>query len=313
MLFDKISVDIIRKFQWPNGGTDRYASRPSVYHIAKDLHVHPAVVKSRIAEMFQSGIITGVKFYANDSYMCWNRYYILKRSGRSLQQAIIDRFKELIFVERVLFAVLRILNPTPPYSDIVEEIGITGISIIARNDADLKNKINIISNLIKVPLEDIEAMPSSSTKLIELSGIDMTIVHEVIYQDPFRININKIAKKLEIPSRTLRRKIEHLLKEKVIYEEVFLDTSKASGMLISSFILRGDVHKWLPGILLLKSLNDRLILYKNFADFSIFVFYTENFLVLEDITEKMKNFDQDVMVTYRHSSYNNPYIDYPVK
>ena len=84
-------------------------------------------------------------------------------------------------------------------------------------------------------------------------------------------------------------------------------------MLISSFILRGDVHKWLPGILLLKSLNDRLILYKNFADFSIFVFYTENFLVLEDITEKMKNFDQDVMVTYRHSSYNNPYIDYPVK
>ena len=126
-----------------------------------------------------------------------------------------------------------------------------------------------------------------------------------------KISINKIAKKLEIPSRTLRRRIEHLLEEGVIYEEVSLDTGKARGVLITSVIMRGDFNIWLPRILKLRFLSDKLMLYKNFTRFSLFIFYTESFSIIDELTSKMKDIDASAIVTYRNGSYNNPYICYP--
>ena len=87
MIFDDISKNILRRFQWPRGGDCKYVGRPSVYRIARDLNVHPKVVRLRLKELFDSGLIRGVKFYTDDAFMPWKRYFVLinKTKGVHIQ------------------------------------------------------------------------------------------------------------------------------------------------------------------------------------------------------------------------------------
>ncbi len=98
MICDEISKNIIRKFQWPRGGDCKYISKPSAYRIARDLDVHPNTVKLRLNEMFDSGLIRGVKFYADDAFMPWNRYFIMTRKTGNVPKVVYEHFRELPFV-----------------------------------------------------------------------------------------------------------------------------------------------------------------------------------------------------------------------
>ena len=98
----------------------------------------------------------------------------------------------------------------------------------------------------------------------------------------------------------------------VIYEEVSLDTNKSKGVLITSVIMKGDFHNWLPAISKSEFLSDRLLLYKNFSMFSFFIFCTETFSAIDDLITEVTRIDPGSMVTYRNGSYNNPYVDYPM-
>ena len=79
-----------------------------------------------------------------------------------------------------------------------------------------------------------------------LNGMDISIVNAMLYQDPLTMSINNMAQKLGIPARTLRRRVEKLLEDGVVYEEVSLDTNKSRGVMITSVIMKGDLHHWLP-------------------------------------------------------------------
>ena len=96
MIFDEISRNILRRFQWPRGGDCKYVGRPSVYRIARDLNVHPKVVRLRLKELFDSGLIRGVKFYTDDAFMPWKRYFVLINKTKGVQKIIYEHFKEFL-------------------------------------------------------------------------------------------------------------------------------------------------------------------------------------------------------------------------
>ena len=60
-------------------------------------------------------------------------------------------------------------------------------------------------------------------------------------------------------------------------------------------------------------LKDRLLLYKNFTRFSFFIFCTETFSAIDDLTVEVTKIDPGALVTYRNGSYNNPYVRYPMQ
>ncbi len=312
MICDEISKNIIRKFQWPRGGDCKYISKPSAYRIARDLDVHPNTVKLRLNEMFDSGLIRGVKFYADDAFMPWNRYFIMTGKTGNVPKVVCEHFQELPFVERVIFGTLYVPDSVNGSDVITVEREFSSISVIAHDDEDLEKKVDIIKGLFTRDLNIIEVMRDTPKEIRTLSGTDLTIVNAILYQDPLVMSINKLSQQLGIPARTVRRRVEKLLEDGVIYEEVSLDTNKSSGVMITSVIMKGDLHNWLPTISKSEFLRERLLLYKNFSRFSFFIFYTETFSVIDDLTAEVTGIDPSSLVTYRSGSYNNPYIKYPM-
>ena len=308
---DEISKKIIRKFQWPISEDSRFTNKPSVYKMAKEFHVHPKVIKNRINNMLESGLIRGIKFYANCRFMPWNRYFILTGSGNSFAKEAYEHFEELPFVERVIFGAIKLPNlpDTNGVANVEKEF--SSVSMIASNDSEMKKQLRNFEKVLGHGLDLVEIMNDSLQKERLISSSEQSILNAVLYQSPLSMSINKIAQELRLPTRTVRRKVTKMLDAGVIFEEVSLDTNSAKGVLLPSIIMTGNYQKWLPAINESKFLQERLLLYKNWSRFSFFIFYAETFSAVDQLIAGTRKIDPASMLTYRNGSYNNPYIRYP--
>ena len=311
MPLDEISKGIIRKFQWPMGESSRYIHRPSVYRMALEFKVHPKVIKSRIKSLLDTGVIRGVKLYADSKFMPWNRYFILCKATAGLSQEIYSYFQELPFVERVVFGTLKLPNPTDTGADSTVDTEFLSISVIASNEPDMKSKTGLLEETLGFPLDIMEVINDFQDKVKIVNAVEYSILNIILYQNPMSMSIADIAQKLSIPGRTVRRKIEKMLDDGVIYEEVSLDTSMAHGILLPSIIMVGDYREWLLPICESKFLRERLLLYKNWSRFSFFVFYADTFSTIDQIVAGAKAINPASILSYRNGSYNNPTVEYP--
>ena len=310
VMFDRISRDIIKKFQWPMDGLDRFSNRPCVYRIAKELHIHPQVVRNRLSELFDSGFINAIKFYANDRFMPWVRYHILMNQSKEITVAVVNDFESLPFVERVIVGTLRskVYGDSGKIEVTEKDFGI--VSVIAFNDDDLKRKMKLLPNCMKQDENIIEIMKSTTRKSDSISRLELSIVNGLLRQDPLKANLTKLSEDLCIPLRTLRRKVDNLIHNGVIYEEVSFNADRATGTLIVYIIMLSPYKKYLPRILQDKFLENRMLLYKNLSRFSFFIMHAANFAEVDEIEEGFRKINPHHWVAYRGGSYNNPYIKY---
>ena len=311
MPLDEMSKKIIRKFQWPISGGSHFTNKPSVYKMAKEFHVHPKVIKNRITNLLKSGLIRGVKFYADSRFMPWNRYFILTGGGKSFAKEICDHFSEFPLVERVIFGTLLMSNFAEARGNVNVEREFSSISLIASDDSEMEKQLYNLEKTIGHSLDFVEIMNDSPQKERLISPNEQFVLNAVMYQDPLSMSINKIAQELRVPARTVRRKVTKMLDAGVIYEEVSFDTDTAQGVLLPSIIMTGDFRKWLPAINESKFLRDRLLLYKNWSRFSFFIFYAETFSTVDQLIATAREIDPASMLTYRNGSYNNPHVKYP--
>ena len=310
VMFDRISRDIIKKFQWPTDGLDRFSNRPCVYRIAKELHIHPQVVRNRLSELFDSGFINAIKFYANDRFMPWVRYHILMNQSKEITVAVVNDFESLPFVERVIVGTLRskVYGDSGKIAVTEKDFGI--VSVIAFNDDDLKRKMKLLPNCMKQDENIIEIMKGSARKSDSISRLELSIVNGLLRQDPLKASLTKLSEDLCIPLRTLRRKVDNLIHNGVIYEEVSFNADRATGTLIVYIIMLSQYEKYLPRILQDKFLENRMLLYKNLSKFSFFIMDAANFAEVDEIEEGFRKINPHHWIAYRGGSYNNPYIEY---
>ena len=310
VMFDRISRDIIKKFQWPMDGLDRFSNRPCVYRIAKELHIHPQVVRNRLSELFDSGFINAIKFYANDRFMPWVRYHILMNQSKEITVAVVNDFESLPFVERVIVGTLRskVYGDSGKIEVTEKDFGI--VSVIAFNDDDLKRKMKLLPNCMKQDENIIEIMKGSARKSDSISRLELSIVNGLLRQDPLKASLTKLSEDLCIPLRTLRRKVDNLIHNGVIYEEVSFNADRATGTLIVYIIMLSQYEKYLPRILQDKFLENRMLLYKNLSKFSFFIMHAANFAEVDEIEEGFRKINPHHWIAYRGGSYNNPYIEY---
>lgn len=308
-MFDEISKKIIRRFQWPRDGDTSFFHRPSPYRIAKELNVHPKVVRSRLKEMYDSGLIRELRFYADDRFMPWKRFFLISQT-KGIAKRISDHFKEFPFIERVIYGTLYVPDSVVSDGPAVLEREFTSLSLIAVDEEDLKGKIGLLEGSDCGMMNTLEIIEDSREKVQVLSELECSIVNAILTKNPLTISLNELAIELGIPLRSIRRKVERLLHTGVIYEEVSLDTSKSRWGLVPSVIMVGQYNKWLPAISKSQFLSERLLLYKNFSRFSFFIFHAEDFSAVDDISMEIAKINPVHWVTYRNGSYNNPYVNY---
>lgn len=311
MTLDEISKNIIRKLQWPIARGSSFKNKPSVCGMAKEFHVHPKVIKTRLDNMFESGVIRGVKFYADSKFMPWNRYFILIGTGNYFAKEVSDHFSEFSQIERVIFGTLKMPDSADTLGGLNQEKDFSSISLIAADDMEMRKQMCNIEKILGHSLNVVEIINDSPKKENLISPSEQLILNSVLYQNPLSMNINKIVSQLGMPSRTACRKLTKMLDEGVIYEEVSLDTNMAHDVLIPSIIMTGNYQKWLSAINESQFLQERLLLYKNWSRFSFFIFYAETFSTVDQLIASTRAIDPACMLTYRNGSYNNPYVRYP--
>ncbi|MCL5989815.1 MAG: Lrp/AsnC family transcriptional regulator, partial [Candidatus Thermoplasmatota archaeon] len=176
MPLDEISKKIIRKFQWPISEDSRFTNKPSVYKMAKEFHVHPKVIKNRINNMLESGLIRGIKFYANCRFMPWNRYFILTGSGNSFAKEVYEHFEELHFVERVIFGAIKLPNSSDTNSVASVEREFSSVSMIASDDSEMKKQLRNFEKILGHGLDLVEIMNDSPQKERLISPSEQSIL-----------------------------------------------------------------------------------------------------------------------------------------
>ncbi|MBX8643080.1 MAG: hypothetical protein KIY10_10960, partial [Thermoplasmata archaeon] len=184
------------------------------------------------------------------------------------------------------------------------------VSVIAFNDDDLKRKMKLLPNCMKQDENIIEIMKGSARKSDSISRLELSIVNGLLRQDPLKASLTKLSEDLCIPLRTLRRKVDNLIHNGVIYEEVSFNADRATGTLIVYIIMLSQYEKYLPRILQDKFLENRMLLYKNLSKFSFFIMDAANFAEVDEIEEGFRKINPHHWIAYRGGSYNNPYIEY---
>ncbi|MBX8634789.1 MAG: hypothetical protein KHF84_09855, partial [Thermoplasmata archaeon] len=265
---------------------------------------------NRLSELFDSGFINAIKFYANDRFMSWVRYHILMNQSKEITVAVVNDFESLPFVERVIVGTLRskVYGDSGKIAVTEKDFGI--VSVIAFNDDDLKRKMKLLPNCMKQDENIIEIMKGSARKSDSISRLELSIVNGLLRQDPLKASLTKLSEDLCIPLRTLRRKVDNLIHNGVIYEEVSFNADRATGTLIVYIIMLSQYEKYLPRILQDKFLENRMLLYKNLSKFSFFIMHAANFAEVDEIEEGFRKINPHHWIAYRGGSYNNPYIEY---
>jgi DNA-binding Lrp family transcriptional regulator len=301
-MIDDTSMEIIRCFQWPRGESSDLQSRPSIYKISKKLGIHPAMIKKRIDEMISMGLIRNIKYYIDDRYNAWNRYFLLINNKKEILNNISEMFQFLPFVERVIYGYLCDRNLT--------DIGFfCGISLICKNDSEVNSNLNALTSKLGIK-GYYSLMKENDSKISQLDNIDISIVKSIIKQSPLTFNLNEIFEETKIPLRTVRRRVEKLLEIDAIYEEISFDTGKLEYGIMPSIILKTTPELNMNTLKSLCLLNKKYLIMKKFGDFMFIIYHVKNFNELEMLSAEFSKTTENFMISFRNGSLNNLYVKY---
>ena len=302
-MIDEICLDIIRSFEWPRGETYGLQSRPSIYKISKKLGIHPLTIKKKINEMYSMGLIRNIRYYIDDRFNEWNRYFILIYNNTKIVDLISVKFHSLPYVERVIYGHLTDKN--------LDDVGFfAGVSLICKTESDRKMKLRKLSEQVPEFGNLYLIMKEHYDKKLKLDNTDITIVKSMIKQNPLTFNINKICMETEIPLRTVRRRVEKLLERDAIYEEISFDTAKLEHGLMPSIIVKSTPEVNIDTLRDMHFSDKKWLIMKNYGDFIFMIYHVRNFNELGILSSEFSKVTEDFMISYRNGSLNNPYVKY---
>ncbi|MHB1507434.1 MAG: hypothetical protein ACYCUZ_05195 [Cuniculiplasma sp.] len=302
-MIDETCQNIIRSFEWPRGESCDLQSRPSIYKISKTLGIHPLTIKKKINEMFSMGIIRNIRYYIDDRFNEWNRYFVLIYNNTKIVEIISGAFQSLPYVERVSYGHLTDRN--------LNDIGFfAGISLICKTESDLNRKIRQLSELIPDIDKFYLIMKENDEKKTPLDSTDITIVKSMIKQNPLNFNINKIHHETGIPLRTVRRRVEKLLERDAIYEEISFDTGKLEQGIMPSIIVKSSPELNMNTLRNMHFSDKKWLIMKKYGDFIFMIYHVRNFNELGTLSTEFSKVTEDFMISYRNGSFNNPHVKY---
>ena len=301
-MIDDTSLEIIRYFQWPRGESSDLQSRPSIYKISKKLGIHPLIIKKRINEMISLGLIRNIRYYVDDRYNTWNRYFVLLNNNKEFVDKISSMYETLPYVERVIYGYLCDKN--------LKDNGFfSGISLISKNDTELNKNLKALTSILG---NDgyYSLMKEHDSKTYLLDKTDISIVKSITKQNPLTFNLNIISQESKIPLRTVRRRVEKLLQSDAIYEEISFDTEKLEYGLMPSIILRTSPELNVNTLKNVQPLNKKYLIMKNYGSFLFIIYHVKNFNELEMLSAEFSKITDNFMISFRNGSFNNPYVKY---
>lgn len=301
-MIDDTSLEIIRCFQWPRGESCGLQSRPSIYKISKKLGIHPLMIKKRIDEMISLGLIRNIRYYIDDRYNTWNRYFLLINNKKGIVNNISRMFQSLPYVERVIYGHLCDKSLT--------DIGFfSGISLISKNDSELNGDINALTSMLGID-DYYSLMKENDSKESLLDKTDVSIVKSITKQNPLTFNLSQICQETKIPLRTARRRVEKLLEIDAIYEEISFDTGKLEYGIMPSIILKATPELNMNTLKNLYIINNKYLIIKKYGDFMFIIYHVKNFNELEMLSAEFSKLTDNFMISFRNGSVNNPYVKY---
>lgn len=305
-MFDEISQRVIQRFQWPASSEDSFATRPSAYRIAREMCVHPKVVKVRFNEIFGSGLINNIQFLVDDRFMSYKRYFILTEQFGSVTRSRIDELFSYPFVEKITFGTIRDVSLSDQLNFGLEQ-PFTGVWLLAKNSQELDTSISLICPYLTESARNIHVLKRNIINTEPLGRMSVSIINMLSKMHPLSANLKEISTAIGIPLRTLRRRVDSLIQKGALHIDVSFDTEKVRGVIVMFFTLNMQIKGNTLPIASDSFLQSRFLMCRDYTPFSNVVFFAQNFGEFDEILERMIRICPIRFLSYRSTTMVNPH------
>lgn len=185
-------------------------SRKSYLSIAKDLGISGKTVQKRIERMIREGVILSFEIGFDASLLGLNTCIAdIKLKGEFTKHEIIAEFKKIPNIYFVTCAIGNILTLIFHYY----------------NSKELENIIERISFIEHVSNVETNIPRGHHFTEVDISPLDWKIIHRLNHNA--RKKNHEIASELEVSPKTIKRRLDKLVKDRIIYFTIDVDSSKA--------------------------------------------------------------------------------------
>lgn len=196
--------------------------RPSYWLISKELNISPAVVKRKLVELTEKGVITDLFVSLDPSFFKWDLTAVFVEANVTQITKLLNIMDSLDFVE----AVGGTIQP--------QGLSVAKIRILHRAGESLMKKVE----QIKLMIGDLRVINTSSyvEKKIELrlTATDVAILRE-IFKNPLA-RISDIKNSLKLSDKTVSRSLRKLTENRVYNFNLGIRGERSEGFLFYGLV-----------------------------------------------------------------------------
>lgn len=203
-------LGIFRAWNWPFGDNSTYSRRPTPYNITKTTFMSPSSVYRAWHTMFDKGYVKKVIFEPDDALVN-RRFASLTGVDYSDFKLLEKKFESAYFLEMIHFG--HVYKAYGSLSHFKRSGDIIHLSFVQSSDELLPRQAKIVTEQMgsKVAVRQFD---SPITKREELTEEQRSLGLDLAYKDLYNHDLDAIAEKHNITVRTVRRRIDSLLKDR---------------------------------------------------------------------------------------------------
>jgi DNA-binding Lrp family transcriptional regulator len=220
-MIDSIDLQIMKELQ--------KNSRQPIRKIGYNLNISYNTVNNRIMKMKEQQIIDKFVTIVNHESFGYKKVYLL------ISEVNIEQKEKK--TERNNHEIFDILNLAGKISEWYICVGqLHSFGILVKDDVE--KKINSIRKLLKASITILGIQEPTKTRidLEKLSETDLKLIYYLV-KNP-KIQINELAENIEITTKTIKRRLDKLIKNKVISFSTIFKPESIRGYILFHILLR---------------------------------------------------------------------------
>lgn len=302
---DRALLGIFRSWNWPFGSNSTYSQRPTPYNITKSTFMSPSSVYRAWHVLFDKGYVKKVIFQPDDSLVN-RKFAILTGVTYSDFKLLQQKFESAYFLEMIHYG--HVYEAYGALRELRNGGEVITLSFVQSSDELLPRQAKIVTENLGNGVE-IKHFPSPAPKYKELSEDQARLGLDLAYKNLYDHDLSAIAKKHNVTVRTVRRRIDALLKERRLYAHPTLNQSVIMGFNTALIMIvvsePYDENELYSRLSSLENLSKKYLefLFQNGA--VIILVYYDSLHELDQCIEEIREYYQDFAVMSKYETVLN--------
>lgn len=295
----RITREIFKSLNWPSEGLDTLSRRPTPYNISRNRNLHPTSVYREWRALFDSGVLKKVIFLPAD-LVVQRHFLIFSDVTKKDFNRITSNIGRMYFLETVGFG--EVYGAAGNLRNMEDSHWAITIQLLDSSNVLAPRQAELISSFLGGGYRMVDF--PQDRNLSNLSDKLERVVREVSYEDIYGIRTRELSTRLDIPERTVRRRIDLLLQRRMIHAFPLIDLAAIRGFSTAVVLGHLKTNAPIPSMTALvrhsKVLSERSLNYEVYCGVARILLYFESAEELERAVDELSRIFQNFALLTRY-------------